>query len=80
MSYLSGTAKADADLLTFHHDRHVAVALGEPQHLFHGLGVLFNIPINDRQSFFSFGLPGPLGKRSGLLAEDGDLLGHEPPP
>jgi hypothetical protein len=78
--YFSGTPKADADLLTLYDNRHLAVAVGEPQHLFHGLGVLFNISINDRESFFAFGLPGPLGKWSGLLAEDGDLIGHGPPP
>jgi hypothetical protein len=50
--------------------------LGEPQHLGHGLGVFFDISKNDRQPLVSLGLPGPLGKRSNLLAEDGDLLGH----
>ena len=77
---LSGTSKADTDLLTLHQDRHPAAALGDPQHLGHGLVVPFDIPINDRQPLFGLGLPGPLGKRSALLAEDGDLPGHEPPP
>ena len=72
----SGAPKADADGLSLHQNRHLAVALGEPQHLGHGLGVLFDIPKNDRQPLFSLGLPGPLGKRSNLLAEDGDLPGH----
>jgi hypothetical protein len=79
-SHPSGAPKADADLLTLHQDRHLAVALGEPQHLGHGRGVLFDIPKNDRQPLFSLGLPGPPGKRSRLLAEDGDLPGHCPPP
>ena len=74
--HLSGTPKADADLLTLHQDRYPAVALGESQHFGHGLVVPFDIPINDRQPLFGFGLPGPLGKRSALLAEDGDLPGH----
>ena len=74
--YPSGTTKADADRLSFHQDRHLAVALGESQHLGHGLGVHFDIPKNDRQPLVSLGLPGPLGKRSNLLAEDGDLPGH----
>ncbi len=60
----SGAPKADADLLTLHQDRDPAVALGEPQHLGHGLVVLFDIPINDRQPLFALGLPGLLGKRS----------------
>ncbi len=77
---LSGTPKADADLLTLHQDGYPAVALGEPQHLGQGLVVLFDIPINDRQPFFALGLPGLPGKRSALLAEDGDLPGHRPPP
>ena len=72
----SGAPKADADLLSLHQNRHLAVAYGEPQHLGHGLGVFFDIPKNDRQPLVSLGLPGPLGKRSSLLAEDGDLPGH----
>ena len=58
----------------------MAITVGELKHLCHGLGILFDIPKNDRQPFFSLGLPGPLGKWSGLLAEDGDLSGHYPPP
>jgi hypothetical protein len=73
---LSGTPKPDADLLTLHQNRHPAVALGEPQHLGHGLAVTFDIPINDRQPLFALGLPGLLGKRSALLTEYGDLPGH----
>ena len=72
--YPSGAPEADADRLSLHQDRHPAVALGEPQHLGHGLGVGFDIPKNDRQPFVSLGLPGPLGKGSDLLAEDGDFL------
>ena len=72
----SGAPKADADLLSLHQNRHLAVALGELQHLGHGLGVFFDIPKNDRQPLVSLGLPGPLGERSDLLPEDGDLPGH----
>lgn len=79
-SNASGAPKTDADLLPLHQDRHLAVTLGELQHLFHGLGILFDIPIDDRQPFFGLGLPGLLGEGSGLLAENGDLLGHGPPP
>jgi hypothetical protein len=76
----SGAPKADADLFSLHQNRDLAVALGELQHLGHGLGVFFDIPKNDRQPLVSLGLPGPLGKRSNLFAEDGDLPGHCPPP
>ena len=76
----SGASKADADRLSLYQNRHLAVALGEPQHVGHGLVVYFDIPKNDRQPLVSLGLPGPLGKRSNLFAEDGDLPGHCPPP
>jgi len=79
-SHPSGAPKADAELLTLHQDRHLAVALSEAQHLGHSLGILFDIPINDRQPFFSLGLPGPPRKGSRLLPEDGDLSGYCPPP
>ena len=72
----SGAPIADADLFSLHQNRHLAVAMGEPQHLGHGLGVFFDIPKNDRQPLVSLGLPGPLGERSDLLAEDGNLPGH----
>jgi hypothetical protein len=73
---LSGTPKADADVLTLQQDRYPAAALGKPQHLGHGLVVLFDIPINNRQPLFALGLTGLPGKRSALFAEDGDLPGH----
>ena len=79
-SHPSGAPKADTDLLTLRQDRHLAVAGREAQHLGHGLGILFDIPINDRQPFFSLGLPGPPRKGSVLLPEDDDLSGHGPPP
>jgi hypothetical protein len=74
----SGAPEADTDLVTLHHDRYLAIALGEPQHLRQGLGIFFDIPINDGQPLFRLGLPGLLGKRSRLLAEDDDLLAHGP--
>lgn len=76
----SGTAEADADLIPLHNDRHLAVIRGELQHILQGLGVFFNIPINDRKSLFGLGLPGPQGERSSMFAEDGDLPGHSLPP
>ena len=75
-SYPSRAPETDANLLALQHDRDLAVAVGKAQHLLQGLGVFFDIPINDRQPLFGFGLPGPLGKRSALLAEGGDLPGH----
>jgi hypothetical protein len=74
--HLSGAAEADVDLLALHHHRHPAVAVGEPQHLFQGLGILLHIPIHNCHPFPGLGLPGPQGKGSGLFAEDGDFLGH----
>lgn len=76
----SGAPEADADLLTFHHDWHAAVAVGEFKHLGQGLLVLLDVPKDDRQAFFGFGLPGLPGERSRLFAENGDLLCHHPPP
>ena len=78
--YPSGTAEADADLVTLYHDRHLAVAVGELQHILHSLGVVFNIPIDDYQSLFGLGLPGLPGKRSLLFSKDGNLFGHGPSP
>ena len=74
--YPSGPPKADADRLSLHQDRHLAVPRSEPQHLGHGLGVGFDIPKNDRQPLVSLGLPGPLGERSDLLAENSNLPAH----
>jgi hypothetical protein len=49
-------------------------------HLFHGLGTGDDILIDDDQPLFALDLPGLEGEGSGLLAEDGNLLGHFPPP
>jgi hypothetical protein len=76
----SGATEADGHLLAFHQHRHPAIARSEAFHLFHGLGTGDDIPIDDGQSLFALGLPGLAGKGSGLLAEDGNLLGHLPPP
>ena len=56
------------------------VPLGEAQHLRHGLVILDDIPKVDGKTLSAFGLPGLGGKGSGLFAENGDLLGHGPPP
>ena len=77
---LSGTTKADGHLAAFHQHRYPAIARSEAFHLFHGLGTGDDILIDNGQSFFTLGLPGLNGIGSGLLAEDGNLLGHLPPP
>ena len=79
-SDFSRAAEADGYLAAFHHHRDAAIAVGEAQHLFHCLGICQHIPVADLQTLLAFGLPGPEGKRSGLFAEDGDLLRHSYPP
>ncbi len=79
-SSLSGAAEADAHLAVFHQHRHPAIARGEALHLLHGLGTLDHILINYGKTLFALGLPGLEGEGSGLLAEDGDFLSHDPPP
>lgn len=79
-SGLSRAAEADAYLAAFHHHRHPAVTIGEAQHLLHGLGIFDDIFKNHGQSFPALGLPGLEGEGSRLLAEDGNLLCHGPPP
>jgi hypothetical protein len=79
-SDLSGAAEADTHLAAGQQHRDAALAVGKAQHLRQGLGILGDIPKNDRETLFVFSLPGSKGERSGLFAEDGDLLGHAPPP
>jgi hypothetical protein len=76
----SGTAVTDTYLAAFHQHRHLAGSPGKAQHLLQGLGVLDDIPIDNGKTLFALGLPGLEGEGSGLLAEDGDLLSHGPPP
>jgi hypothetical protein len=76
----SGTPEADAHFAAVHQHRHLAATPGEPQHLFQGLGIFLDIPENYDATFLPLGLPGPAGEGSGFLAEDGDFLGHLPPP
>jgi len=77
---LSGASKTYAYLPGLHQNRYQAGPLSEPQHLFHGLRIFYHVPIKDLQALFSFGLPGLNRERSGVFAENGDLLGHGPPP
>ena len=77
---LSGTTEADGHLAVFQQHRYPAISRSEALHLFHGLGTDSDILINDDQPLFALGLPGLKGEGSGLLAEDGNLLGHLPPP
>src|SRR5208337_3885189 len=79
-SNLSGAAETDAHPAAFHQHRHMAVSLGEAQHLRHGLVILDDIPIVDGETLSPFGLPGLGGEGSCLFAENSDLLGHGPPP
>lgn len=72
----SGASEAYGGLSCFHQDRHPALPRGEAQHLFHGPGVLQDIPVNDFIPLAALGLPGLDGKGSGGLAEDGDLFCH----
>jgi len=79
-SDFSRAAEADAHLAAFHHHRDAAIAVAEAQHLLQRPGIRHDIPVDDLQTLFALGLPGLEGKRSGLFAEDGDLLSHSYPP
>jgi hypothetical protein len=72
----SGAAEADGHFACFHQHRHLADALAVQQHLIHQEGVVNHIFVGDFIAFLDLGLPGLLGIRSTLFAENENFFGH----
>ena len=72
--YPSRAAVSHRDRLAFHDDRHLALALGQFQHLVQFLGFFLDVDV----VMLAVSLPGPRGVRSAGLAVDRDIVTHAP--
>jgi hypothetical protein len=72
----SGSAKPHGYLTLLHQHWNLPQPLGKLQHFLQILGLGHHVPVSHAVTLFGLGLPGLLGKGSGGLPEDDDLLGH----
>ena len=72
----SRTAEAYGHLSALHYDRDIPSTSAYLQHIFHSLGISYDIYVFYLITLFGEVLTGRLGVGSGILAIDKDLLGH----